>query len=68
MCWRDDGEEADAMNTGERPSGGGVKPMPGTRVLNWTLSDSDEGPSSSKEESVGKGGSEVGERPASHLR
>jgi hypothetical protein len=34
------------MSVGEGPSGGGVNPMPETRVLDWILSDSDEGPSS----------------------
>jgi hypothetical protein len=29
--------------------------MPKTRVLDWILSDSDEGPSSGKEERVGEG-------------
>jgi hypothetical protein len=43
------------MGIGERPSGGGVKPMPGTRVLDWILSDSNEGPSSGKEERAGEG-------------
>jgi hypothetical protein len=43
------------MSTGEGPSGGGVNPMSETRVLDWILSDSDEGPSSGKEECVGKG-------------
>jgi hypothetical protein len=43
------------MSTGEGPSGGGVNPMPETRVLDWILSDSDEGPSSGKEECVGEG-------------
>jgi hypothetical protein len=42
------------MSVGEEPSGGGVNPMPETRVLNWILSDSDEGPSSGKEERAGK--------------
>jgi hypothetical protein len=39
----------------EGPSGGGVNPMSGTRVLGWILSNSDEGPSSSKEEHAGEG-------------
>jgi hypothetical protein len=39
------------MNDGEGPSGGGVNPMPETRIL----SDSDEGPSSGKEECAGEG-------------
>jgi hypothetical protein len=43
------------MSAGEGPSGGGVNPMPETRVLEWILSDSDEGPSSGKEERVGEG-------------
>jgi hypothetical protein len=43
------------MSAGEGPSGGGVNPMPETRVLDWILSDSDEGPSSGKEERVGEG-------------
>jgi hypothetical protein len=36
------------MSAGEGPSGGGVNPMTETRVLDWILSDSDEGPSSGK--------------------
>jgi hypothetical protein len=36
------------MSAGKGPSGGGVNPMPETRVINWILSDSDEGPSSSR--------------------
>jgi hypothetical protein len=43
------------MSVGEGPSGGGVNPMPETRVLDWILSDSNEGPSSGKEERVGEG-------------
>jgi hypothetical protein len=43
------------MSAGEGPSGGGVNPMPETRVLDWILSDSDEGPSSSKEERADEG-------------
>jgi hypothetical protein len=43
------------MSAGKGPSGGGVNPMPETRVLDWILSDSDEGPSSSKEEHAGEG-------------
>jgi hypothetical protein len=43
------------MSTEDRPSGGGVNPMPETRVLDWILSDSDEGPSSGKEERAGEG-------------
>jgi hypothetical protein len=43
------------MRAGEGTSGGGVNPMPETRVLDWVLSDSDEGPSSGKEERVGEG-------------
>jgi hypothetical protein len=43
------------MSAGEGPSGGGVNPMPETRVLDWILSDSNEGPSSGKEERVGEG-------------
>jgi hypothetical protein len=43
------------MSAGEGPSGGGVNPMPETRVLDWILSDSDEGPSSGKEEHAGEG-------------
>jgi hypothetical protein len=42
------------MSAGEAPSGGGVNPMPETRVLDWNLSDSDEGPSSGKEECAGE--------------
>jgi hypothetical protein len=33
----------------EGPSSGGVNPMPETMVLDWILSNSDEGPSSGKE-------------------
>jgi hypothetical protein len=43
------------MSAGEGPSGGGLNPMLETRVLDWILSDSDEGPSSGKEESAGEG-------------
>jgi hypothetical protein len=43
------------MSAGDGPSGGGVNPMPETRVLDWILSDSDEGPSSGKEEHAGEG-------------
>jgi hypothetical protein len=43
------------MSAREGPSGGGVNLMPETRVLDWILSDSDEGPSSGKEECVGEG-------------
>jgi hypothetical protein len=43
------------MSAGEGPSGGGVNPMPETRVLDWILSDSDEGPSSGKEERADEG-------------
>jgi hypothetical protein len=43
------------MSAGEGPSGGGVNPMPETRVLDWILSDSDKGPSSGKEERAGEG-------------
>jgi hypothetical protein len=43
------------MSAGEGPSGGGVNPMPETKVLDWILSDSDEGPSSGKEERAGEG-------------
>jgi hypothetical protein len=43
------------MSAGEGPSGVGVNPLPETRVLNWVLSDSDEGPSSGKEERAGEG-------------
>jgi hypothetical protein len=32
-----------------------VNPMPRTRVLDWILSDSDEGPSSSKQEHASEG-------------
>jgi hypothetical protein len=38
------------MSAKEGPSGGGVNTMPETRVLDWILSNSDEGPSSGKEE------------------
>jgi hypothetical protein len=43
------------MSAGEGPSGSGVNPMPETRVLDWILSDSDEGPSSGKEECADEG-------------
>jgi hypothetical protein len=43
------------MSAGEGPSSCGVNPMPETRVLDWILSDSDEGPSSGKEERAGEG-------------
>jgi hypothetical protein len=42
------------MSAREGPSCGGVNPMPETRVLDWILSDSDEGPSSGKEERAGE--------------
>jgi hypothetical protein len=43
------------MSAGEQPSGGVVNPMLETRVLDWILSDFDEGPSSGKEERVDEG-------------
>jgi hypothetical protein len=43
------------MSTGEGPSSGGVYPLSETRVSNWIISDSDEGPSIGKEERVGEG-------------
>jgi hypothetical protein len=43
------------MSDGEEPSGSGVNPMPETWVLDWILSDFDEGPSNGKEERVSKG-------------
>jgi hypothetical protein len=43
------------MSAGEGPSGGGVNLMLEERVLDWILSDSDEGPSSGKEERAGEG-------------
>jgi hypothetical protein len=43
------------MSAGEGPSGGGLNPMLKTRVLDWILSNSDEGPSSGKEERAGEG-------------
>jgi hypothetical protein len=43
------------MSAGEGPSSGGVNAMPETRVLDWILSDSDERPSSGKEEHAGEG-------------
>jgi hypothetical protein len=42
-------------SAGQGTSGGGVNPMPETRVLNWILLGSDEGPSSGKEEHAGEG-------------
>jgi hypothetical protein len=63
------------MSTGEGPSSGGVNQMPETRVLDWILSDSNEGPSSGKEERAGEGAAKwasglphVCEWPASRLR
>jgi hypothetical protein len=47
------------MSAGEGPSGGGVNPMPETRVLDWIFSDSDEGPSSGKEERAGEGATKL---------
>jgi hypothetical protein len=43
------------MSTGQGPSSGGVNPIPEMRVLDWIVSDSDEGPSSGKEEHVSEG-------------
>jgi hypothetical protein len=43
------------MSAGEGPSGGGVNPMLETRVHDWILSDSDEGPSSGKEQRASEG-------------
>jgi hypothetical protein len=43
------------MSAGEGPSGGGVNPILETRVLDWILSYSDEGPSRGKEERVSEG-------------
>jgi hypothetical protein len=43
------------MSAREEPSGGGVNPMLETRVLDWILSDFDEGPSSGNEERAGEG-------------
>jgi hypothetical protein len=43
------------MSAREGPSCGGVNPMQETKVLDWILSDSDEGPSSGKEEHAGEG-------------
>jgi hypothetical protein len=43
------------MSARKGPSGGGVNPMSETGVLDWILSDSDEGPSSGKEECAGEG-------------
>jgi hypothetical protein len=43
------------MDAREGPSGGGVNPMLEMRVLDWIHSDSDEGPSSGKEECVSEG-------------
>jgi hypothetical protein len=42
------------MSAGEGPSVGGVNLMPETRVLDWILSGSDEGPSSGKDERAGE--------------
>jgi hypothetical protein len=43
------------MSAGVGPSGSVVNPMPETRVFDWILSGSDEGPSSGKEERAGEG-------------
>jgi hypothetical protein len=43
------------MSAGEGPSGGGVNPMSEMWVLDWILSDSDEGPSSGKVERASEG-------------
>jgi hypothetical protein len=43
------------MSVGEGQSGGGVNPIPETRVLYWILSDSNEGTSSDKEERASEG-------------
>jgi hypothetical protein len=43
------------MSAGEGPSGGGVNLKQETRVLDWILPDSDEGPSSGKVERAGEG-------------
>jgi hypothetical protein len=43
------------MSARERPSSSGVNPMPEMRVVDWILSDSNEGPSSGKEERAGEG-------------
>jgi hypothetical protein len=43
------------LSAREGTSSGGVNPMPETRVLDWILSDSDEGPSSGKEERACEG-------------
>jgi hypothetical protein len=43
------------MSAGEGPSNGGVNPTSETRVLDWILSDSNEGPSCGKEERAGEG-------------
>jgi hypothetical protein len=42
------------MSAGEGPSDGEVNPMPETRVLDWILLDSDERPSSGREERSGE--------------
>jgi hypothetical protein len=47
-CRRDGSEEGDDDEC-RREAGGGVNPMPEMRVLDWILSDSDEGPSCGKE-------------------
>jgi hypothetical protein len=46
---------AKTMSAGEGPSSGGVNPMLEMRALDWILLDSDEGPSSGKEEHAGEG-------------
>jgi hypothetical protein len=43
------------MSTGKGPSGGGVNPMPETKVLDWILLDSNVGPSSGNEEPASEG-------------
>jgi hypothetical protein len=43
------------MSAREGPRDGGVNPMPETRLLDWILSNSDEGTSSGKVERAGEG-------------
>jgi hypothetical protein len=43
------------MSAGQGPSGGGVNPMPETRVLDWILSDSNEGQAAARRSMPARG-------------
>jgi hypothetical protein len=53
-CCRDGGEEGDNDERRRGAKRRWSEPNVGTRVLDWILSDSDEGPSSGKEERAGE--------------